>query len=126
MRKGMRTPDIEGVAIHDGPKSCVDGPRGLWRSVDRGTCRPAIEPRNHSFGVPTSSRKTEGHIAGGVSASRSVDPARSENLCMYGVLPRENREVPPLARLVDHRAGRSGKTEVVRLRCTRVGSQTVP
>ena len=61
-----------------------------------------------------------------VSASRSVDPARSENLCMYGVLPRENREVPPLARLVGHQVGRSGKTEVIRLRCTRVGSQTVP
>jgi hypothetical protein len=55
-----------------------------------------------------------------------VDPARSENLCMYGVLPRENREVPPLARLGGHRVGRSGKTEVIRLRCTRVGSQTVP
>src|SRR6266511_770851 len=28
MRKGMRTPDIEGVAIHGGPKSCVGDPRG--------------------------------------------------------------------------------------------------
>ncbi len=111
----MRTPDIEGVAIHDGPESCVDGPRGLWRSVDRGTCRPAIEPRNHSFGVPTSSHEAEGHIAGGVSASRLVDPARSENLCMYGVLMRENREIPLLARPVDHRAGRPGNAEAVSL-----------
>src|SRR6266508_3469259 len=94
MRKGMRTPDIEGVAIHDGPKSCVDGPRGLWRSVDRGTCRPAIEPRNHSFGVPTPSHEAEGHTAGGASASRSVGPARSENPCMRGIFMCENREVP--------------------------------
>jgi len=64
-----------------------------------------MEPRNHSFGVPTSSHETEGNIAGGVSASRSVDPARSENLCMYGVLMRENREIPLLARPVDHRGG---------------------
>ncbi len=45
---------------------------------------------------------------------------------MYGVLLRENREVPLLARLADHRAGRSGKAEVIRLRCTSAGSQTVP
>ena len=25
----MRTPDIEGVAIHDGPESCVDVPWGV-------------------------------------------------------------------------------------------------
>jgi hypothetical protein len=53
-----------------------------------------MEPRNHSFGVPTSSHEAEGNTAGGVSASRSVGPARSENLCMYGVLMRENREIP--------------------------------
>ena len=64
------------------------------RSVDRGTCRPAIEPRNNSFGVPTSSHEAEGHTAGGASASRSVDPARSENLRMHGVLMHENREIP--------------------------------
>src|SRR5215216_5991043 len=93
MRKGMRTPDIEGVAIHGGPKSCVGDPRAQ-RSVDRGTCRPAMEPRNHHFGVPTPSHEAEGHTAGGASASRPVGPARSENLRMHGVLMRENREVP--------------------------------
>jgi RNA-directed DNA polymerase len=109
----MRTPDIEGVATRDGPESCVGDPRGRRRSVDRGACRPAIEPRNHSSGVPTSSHETEGHIVGGASASRLADPARSENLCMYGVLLRENREIPLLARLADHRAGRSGNAEAV-------------
>jgi hypothetical protein len=33
---------------------------------------------------------------------------------------------PMLARLADHRAGRSGKAEVARLRCTSMGSQTGP
>ena len=111
----MRTPDIEGVAIHGGPESCVDGPRGSWRSVDRGTCRPAIEPRNHWFGVPTSSHEAEGHIFGSVMRELPGDPARSENLCMYGVLMRENREIPPLARPADHRAGRPGNAEAVSL-----------
>jgi hypothetical protein len=90
-------------------------PARAQRSVDRGTCRPAMEPRNHCFGVPTSSHEAEGHIAGGVSASRSVDPARSENLSMYGVLMCENREIPLLARPADQRAGRPGNVEAVSL-----------
>jgi hypothetical protein len=90
-------------------------PARAQRSVDRGTCRPAIEPRNHCFGVPTSSHEAEGHTAGGVSASRPVDPARSENLCMYGVLMRENREIPLLARPADRWAGRPGNVEAVSL-----------
>ena len=53
-----------------------------------------MEPRNNSFGVPTSSQEAEGHTAGGASASRSVGPARSENLRMHGVLMHENREIP--------------------------------
>jgi len=74
-----------------------------------------MEPRNHWFGVPTSSHEAEGHTAGGVSASRSAGPARSKNLCMYGVLMRENREIPLLARPCDQRAGRSGNVEAVSL-----------
>jgi hypothetical protein len=111
----MRTPDIEGVAIHGGPESCVGGPRGAQRSVDRGTCRPAMEPRDHSFGVPTSSHEAEGYITGGVSASRLVDPARSENLRMHGVLMRENREIPCSPAWLITRAGRSGNAEAVSL-----------
>ena len=74
-----------------------------------------MEPRNHSFGVPTSSHEAEGHIAGGVSASRLVDPARSENLRMHGVLMRENREIPCLPAWLITRAGRSGNAEAVSL-----------
>lgn len=46
------------------------------------------------IGVPTLLNSAEGNIAGGVMRKSSVDPARSENLCMYGVFMRENREVP--------------------------------
>jgi hypothetical protein len=42
-----------------------------------------------------------------------VDPARSENLCTYGIFMRENREVPwsPVPVLVG--AGREGKAKAV-------------
>jgi hypothetical protein len=45
-------------------------------------------------GVPTLLNNAEGNIAGGVTRESSADPARSENLCMYGIFMRENREIP--------------------------------
>lgn len=39
------------------------------------------------------------------------DPARSENQGMYGTSMRENREIPPLARLADHWVGRPGNAD---------------
>ena len=48
------------------------------------------------FGVPTPLTRPEGNIAGGVTRESPGDPARSENLCMYGLSMRENREVPRL------------------------------
>lgn len=45
-------------------------------------------------GVPTPLNRSEGNIAGGVTRESPVDPARSENLCMYGIFMRENREIP--------------------------------
>jgi hypothetical protein len=46
------------------------------------------------FGVPTPLNRPEGNIAGGVMRESPGDPARSENLCMYGISMRENREIP--------------------------------
>lgn len=46
------------------------------------------------IGVPTSSKRAEGNIAGGAMRESPGDPARSENLCMYGISMRENREIP--------------------------------
>ena len=45
-------------------------------------------------GVPTLLNNAEGNIAGGAMRESSGDPARSENLCMYGIFMRENREIP--------------------------------
>jgi len=44
--------------------------------------------------VPTPLTRPDGNIAGGAIREPSADPARSENLCMYGISMRENREVP--------------------------------
>ncbi len=48
----------------------------------------------NEVGVPTPLNRSEGNIAGGVMRESSADPARSENLCMYGIFMRENREIP--------------------------------
>ena len=48
----------------------------------------------NEVGVPTPLNRSEGNIAGGAMRESSADPARSENLCMYGIFTRENREIP--------------------------------
>lgn len=42
----MKELHAEGLAIHGGPESWADEPRGSRPSVDRGTRRLGIEPRN--------------------------------------------------------------------------------
>ena len=57
------------------------------------------------FGVPTLLTEAEGHIVDGVTREPWLGPARSKNLCMYGISMRENREVAWLrARLITGRA----------------------
>src|SRR6266851_6363142 len=43
----MKESYIEGLATHDDPESCTVPREGGWRSIDRGTHRQGIEPRNH-------------------------------------------------------------------------------
>src|SRR6266540_297757 len=89
MEKGMREPDIEGVATHGGPKSC-DGVREDGGEALTGVrVGWAIEPRNQGSGVPTPLTRPEGNIVGSAMRELPADPARSKNLSM-----RENREVP--------------------------------
>ncbi len=68
------------MANHSDPESCV-----IHREVDiealtGETGRPAIEPRNHKFGMPTQSQLTEGHTEHGANRKSCSDPARSETL----------------------------------------------
>ena len=90
-------------------------PQGCRRSVDRGTYRSAIEPRNNSFGVPTPSHEAEGHIMSSAIAScfwtlRGLRPCA----CTESSCARTGRSHARPS--VDHRAGRSGKAEAVSLR----------
>ena len=106
---------IEGVAIHGGPESCVGVREGAGEALTGVRAGWAIEPRNQRVRGADAVKQAEGNIAGGAMREPSGDPARSENLCMYGISMRENREIlrSPV-RLID-RAGRSGKAKAVSL-----------
>ena len=95
----------EGLATHGDPESCVDDPRGRGEALTGARAGRAIEPRNHRVrgadavygsGRQHRQRRYRESLAG---------PARSENQGMYGTSMHENREIPPLAHLVDHWGG---------------------
>jgi NADPH-dependent curcumin reductase CurA len=105
MEKGMEEPYIEGVAIHDGPESCVGVREGGGEALTGVHVGRAIEPRNHYLRGADAVVGAEGHTD--VSASRELPagPARSENLGMRGISMHENREIPSLSvRLITGRA----------------------
>jgi hypothetical protein len=90
----MRELYIEGVAIHGGPESCVCAREGAGEALTGVRAGWAMEPRNHLVRgadvVPRNGRPYRWQRYRELWA----DPARSENLCMYGISMRENREIP--------------------------------
>jgi hypothetical protein len=90
----MRTPNIEGLANHDGPESCAVTREGGGEALTGVRAGQAIEPRNQgNRGADAVSISGRQHRQWRYRESL-VGPARSETLCMYGVLLRENREIP--------------------------------
>ena len=69
-------------------------PRGRRRSVDRGTCRPGIEPRNQGNRGAQAVEYVEGNTTSSAIASCWWAPRGLRPCCMYGTSMRENREVP--------------------------------
>jgi RNA-directed DNA polymerase len=112
----MRELCVEGVAIHDGPESCVGVREGEGEALTGVRAGWAIEPRNQGdWGADAVNQSGRPHRR---QRYRELltDPARSKNLCMHGISMRENREIPPSPVRDDHRAGRSGNAEAVSLR----------
>ena len=90
----MGEPYIEGVAIHGGPESCVGVREGGGEALTGVRAGWAIEPRNHLVRGADAVSRGGRPYRGRRYREPSADPARSENLCMYGISMRENREVP--------------------------------
>jgi hypothetical protein len=109
----MEEPDIEGVAIHGGPKSCVGVREGVGEALTGVSAGWAIEPRNPWV------RGADAVGKGGRQDRRqryrelSSDPARSVNPGMRGNSIRENGEIPRLPGRLIGRLGREGNAEAV-------------
>jgi len=90
----MKESDIEGVAIHGGPESCVGVRKGGGEALTGARAGWAIEPRNQGF------RGADAVKRGGRQHRQQryrellADPARSKTLRMHGISMRENREIP--------------------------------
>jgi RNA-directed DNA polymerase len=83
----------EEMANHSGPESC-----GIYRetyaeALTGDTGRPAIEPRNQQFGMPTELRITEGNTMHDENRKPCIDPTRSETLRMPGSFLHRNWEI---------------------------------
>jgi hypothetical protein len=104
----------EGLATHGGPESCVDVPVRAWRSVDRGTRRPGYRAAKCESGVPTLSVRRKATLPATVSRAAGGPRAVIEPGHVRNLHAREPGEPVP-ARLADHRAGRLGNAEAVRL-----------
>ena len=89
----MKEPDIEGVAIHGGPESCVGVREGAGEALTGVRAGWAIEPRNPLiWGADAVDRSGRPHR---LQRYRELlaDPARSKTPCMHGISMRENREI---------------------------------
>jgi hypothetical protein len=70
MEKEMKTLYVEGVATRDDPESCVGARKGGGEALTGVRAGPVLSREIMEFGVLTLSKEAEGHIAGGVIASR--------------------------------------------------------
>ena len=92
----MKESDIEGVAIHGGPESCVGVREGVGEALAGARVGGAIEPRNPWSRGADAVVKAEGNTGGSVIRELLSGPARSKNPGMRGNSIRENGEIPSL------------------------------
>jgi RNA-directed DNA polymerase len=68
------------MAHHPNPVSCAARREVAGEVLTGETCGPAIEPRNHDFGMPTPLCEAEGHRAHDNKCKPCSHPARSKTL----------------------------------------------
>jgi RNA-directed DNA polymerase len=100
----MRESHVEGVATHDGPRSCAATREGVGEASDRGTCGPGIEPRNAQIQDADAVKRCGRPHVRHRQREMTHGPARSETPCTYGTSLRENREICVLLGAVALRA----------------------
>ncbi len=70
----MKEPYVEGVATHDDPESCVVVRKGGGEALTGVRAGEVLSREIIGFGVPTLLMQSEGHTAGGASASTLGTP----------------------------------------------------
>jgi len=105
----MKESDVEGVASHHGPGSCVGGGNAAgeaWTGVRAG--QPLSSEIKQCSGVPTTFRCWEGHVDRRERRERRPDPTESKTLaCAEALCTRTGRSQRLLGGLRPR--GRSGK-----------------
>ena len=81
------------MANHPDPESCMLHREVQGEALTGETDGPAIEPRNHKFGMPMLLSEAEGNTEHGVLRQSCTDPARSETLCTSGSPSHRNWEI---------------------------------
>ena len=81
------------VANHSGPESCRRYREVPAEALTGETGRPAIEPRNQKFGMPTPLSEAEGNTGPGACRQLGYGPARSKTLSMSGSLLHRSWEI---------------------------------
>ena len=112
----MKESHIEGVAIHDGPESCVVVCEGEGEALTGERAGWAIEPRNQGDqGADVVNQNGRPHRWQRYPRAASGPCAVGEPVHVRNLHAREPGD-PMVARHVDHGAGRSGKAKAVSLR----------
>ena len=78
---------VEGVAIHDGPESCVGAREGVGEVLTGVRAGWAIEPRNSCIRGADALQVAEGNTARRRFREPPAGPAGSVNLCMCVISP---------------------------------------
>ena len=85
------------MAHHPNPESCAARREVVGEVLTGETCGPAIEPRNHDFGMPTPLSEAEGHSVHDNKCKPCSHPARSKTLSTQGSHAHGNWEISSMS-----------------------------